>query len=207
VDYVAADDGLAGAFVTCNPTDPTQVLATIAVTNVDPGCVITDTCPSGQTFVGNPEPNTLTLAGTPNEGNATVQFADSPSGATPDAHTVPDVFFGRVTDTRSAALGWSLTAQLTTPMSAGGSTLPADALVVSALTCSPPEGATGAAPSDAGDAGSLASPVPLCAVAPGTLGSTGEPGGQWDVFGDLTLTVRSYQSVGEYAGTLTLVLS
>jgi hypothetical protein len=89
----------------------------------------------------------------------------------------------------------------------GSADLPDTAVAVSSLTCAPPVGATGAAPASAGDDETLDQPVTLCAVAPGSLGSTGEPGGQWDVVGDLTLDVGAFQAAGAYSGTLTLVIS
>jgi hypothetical protein len=47
VDYVTADDGLDGAYVGCEPTDPDAVLVTIQVTNVSPDCELDDSCPTG----------------------------------------------------------------------------------------------------------------------------------------------------------------
>jgi hypothetical protein len=210
VDYLTSDEDLAGTYAQCDvaAADADTALATITTTGSTPDCVADETCAGEQTFVGEPDPDALTMNQVDPEASGTIEFPPVEASADPLTPTAHDVAFARVADTRTVAIGWSLTAQLDGPLTAGsGAEIAPERLTVDGLTCSPPVGASGGAAASAGDGGTLDAPVVLCSVEPGELGSTGAAGGQWDVAGDVTVHLPSFQSPGIYTGTLTLILS
>ncbi|MEV6165979.1 hypothetical protein AB0L71_29510 [Streptomyces sp. NPDC052052] len=107
-----------------------------------------------------------------------------------------------VEDARGVNSGWSLTATLTGFTSAGGGTIPADA-VRWTPKCTAQSGSAGVPV--AGSPATLGSEAAsLCRMNPD--GSLPLTGGRFDADADLTLTVPGYTQPGDYSATLTLTL-
>jgi hypothetical protein len=208
-DYVTGDDGFAGASTTCTPVTPGTVLVQTAVQGELLDCVLTDTCTGEQTFVGDPPPTSLVLDRDPEDGPASsvISFPAIQTGPDATAQVVNDVGFARVTDTRTQPYGWSMTIEASTLTSEQGGTINPSTLSVDEISCAPPAGATGGAPAAEGAGGALGVARGLCSVEPGDLGPTGAAGGQWDVFGRVSMQVPAFARSGSYSGTLVLTVA
>ncbi len=111
-----------------------------------------------------------------------------------------------VTDARGGTYGWSLTASVSDPFTAGGGgTIPASALAMGAASCT---GLAGSAAVVEGPAGALGTGAhTVASVGAGVVGGAGSGGGQYVCGASLTLTVPPFQRAGTYTTTLTLTLA
>lgn len=206
VDYVSTDPGMASVSVTCTPvsTDP---LDSVTVLGDPPLCY--PGCLGEQVFVGDPPASALSLDLDPDdELGQNIVLPQVTSTTEAQELGITDLMFARVSDRRSVPLGWTLTATLDGPLThTSGTTLPSSAVRLHGVDCGQTAGAAGSSPSVPGDSGTLDTAVDLCSVGVGSVGNTGAAGGQWDVTGDLTLSVPAFAPAGEYSGTILLMLS
>lgn len=207
VEYLTGDVGMAGAVVECLPVGASLV-DSVLVVGLPPVCVPLVTCIGEQTFVGDPPDGALTMDLGPGDADEPIEFPVTGSSSTGGVVEVAGLGLARISDRRTLPLGWSLTAQLDGPLVRDGQPgIDASAVTIGDISCGQTPGAAGSAPSAEGEGGALSSPVELCAVSAGSLGSTGAAGGQWDVLGTLSLAVPPFAASGTYSGIIVLTLT